>query len=1010
MLALEYLALCLNSSNERYFSRILAITFTNKAAHELKERIIAFLADLASETPDPVKVKELIRMTSLSRVDIQKRATMVHEAILHNYGEIHVSTIDSFVLSILRAFSKELGMAFDFDVELDGARVKDLLVESIMNQIGKDQFITRQLALLVTQNLDDGRSWDPKRDMKESIDHLMDEGSIAYREELASMGEDKLQTQLIQLTAKRNGLWKAILEAQENVRAGMVERGFEKGDFLGGQRGFISFAFKNLRLDTPPSATQAKNIEEGKFSSPAARKSGIGDNVDAFGQTIIAPNFRSVMEFLTEFTLVDNFYRNRLSLVLALRLQNLLKRFEDEEGSSIIRDNNFKIARLIEDNPTPFIYERVGERFQHFLIDEFQDTSILQWRNMLPLIDGSLSYGNKNFLVGDVKQSIYRWRGGEADQMVNLPNIPGSENSRLLRQIEENLDRNIERKELKENYRSSKAVIQFNNDLFKFLSSSLPERYQKSYADVKQGEQRSLLGYVELRAIEKGASNEDVLDSMMQSIADSEVDGYRGSDICILTRSNKDGRDIAKHLESIGYGVSSPDSLLLSGNADVQLLMSFIDLLSSQDPVGAELYITYRLLERVGREAEYHTWSDRTKNYRNTIIRLQELTVSLGLIWSAEHYQDSNAYQCLDVLCKELQIDSYDAYVQELMNTALGYIQNQDSTLIGFFEFWKNKEGSLAVKAGIDRDSIQLMTIHKSKGLQFPVVIIPNLKWSSGRISKKKEWVSPQNGILDIGLLSINKSLSNTVYAEIYEEEKDKSLVDDINVLYVASTRAEDRMYMHVMDTGKQGVSASLLSFMKNRSKGEECYRLGEAVLRIEGENSDEPSKQLRTYDRQERGDILSMALGKSDHIARKRLMGQILHQVLEKSSDPAEANKLLELLMPSTDYPVEDKLSVQTSIERIYKIEEEQGWHDPSLRRRKEIEVLASDGNIYRMDKILIDDPTKKVTVIDYKTGKEDEKDREQMEGYLQILREMEWDTVEGYLLYTSTGKVERV
>ena len=630
VLALEYIALCLSSPDDRYFKRILAITFTNKAAHELKERIILFLADLASPDPDPIKIKELRRRTALSEQAITMRAERIHEMLLHNYGEIHISTIDSFVLSILRGFSKELGMGFDFDVELDSTRVQDLLVESIMSQIGPDKFITKQLVKLVAQNLDDGKAWDPKRNMREAIDHLLDEDSIAYREKLAEMGDSVLQSQLEKFSAERNSVLESIKTAQSRVREGMRSHGFEVTHFNGGERGFISFAFKDLRVKPAPSPSQMKKVEEGKFASPGAKKEGIADAVNEFGAKHISPEFWVIIEALSAFKLINNLYRNRLSLVLALRLQNLLRKFEKDEGLSVIKDNNFKIAALIEDNPTPFIYERVGERYQHFLIDEFQDTSILQWRNMLPLVEASLSYGNKNFLVGDVKQSIYRWRGGEADQMVDLPKVLGSENNRLLRQIELTLERNLENRNLDENYRSSKAVIAFNNDLFKHLSATLPDRYQASYANVKQGEQRDFEGYVGLRTLEKDSKLEDSFELMIEAIAQAEKDGYSGSDICILTRNNKDGRRIAKHLESTGYSVSSPDSLLLSGHADVHLLMSFVHVLSNQEALDAELYIIYRLLELQDRLGEYHSWALKSKGQNTSTERIQKLTSYLN--------------------------------------------------------------------------------------------------------------------------------------------------------------------------------------------------------------------------------------------------------------------------------------------------------------------------------------------------------------------------------------------
>ncbi len=1010
VLAIEYIALCLNSNDDRFFRRILAITFTNKAAHELKERIIEFLAQISTSETEVTKVKELQKRTALSAKEIQTRAARIHESMLQNYGEINISTIDSFVLRILRSFSKELGMSFDFDLELDGSRVKDLLVESIMSQIGNDDFITEQLARSATQNLDDGKPWNPKRDMQEAIDHLLDEDSIPYRELLAAKGESKLQAALEVLRAKRNALWQEITEAQAIVREGMTARGLEISHFSGGSRGFITFAFKDFRTQTAPSDAQIQSVEDGKYSSPGAKKAGLTDIIDEFASTFVVPNFWKVVESIPEVNLLENLYRNRLSLVLALRLQVLLKKFEQEEGLSVIKDNNFKIAAIIDDNPTPFIYERIGERFQHFLIDEFQDTSLLQWRNMLPLIDNSLSYGNKNFLVGDVKQSIYRWRGGEADQMMELPKISGSEDSMVLRQIEETLSSNLLIKTLDENYRSSRAVVQFNNDLFRFLGSSIPKKYIESYANVAQGEQRTDTGYVELSVLEKGTELEASLEKMMSSIKQVEKDGYFGSDICILTRNNKHGRLISKYLETVGYSVSSPDSLLLNGHAEVQLLVNFLVLISSESTLGAELFITHRLLEKVNREDSFHQWALKCRNSGSSAERIQELCADIGYEWSPEKYTDKDAYHCLNVLCHDLGLDMYDAYIQELLNAALAYIQSKDSTLIGFCEHWKNKENSLAVKAGADRNSIQLMTIHKSKGLQFPVVMIPYLNWKSGRNTKTKEWAELRNETMDIGLFSINNSLADTPYEYLLTQEQEKTELDELNVLYVAFTRAEDRLYTQVIDPGQKGIAKSLISYVNSASKVENRLILGEESTRPREDETPPQSTHLREYETQARGDILSLALSKEESISASREMGQVLHSILEKSTDLKEASERLEFLLDTGTIDPEQELGLKDALKNVYAIEEQQGWSSEKYSVKKEVEVLSPDGKLFRMDKLLIDEDSKKLVVIDYKTGKEDQKHKKQMSGYVDLLKEMGWKSVEGYLLYTNSGHLEKL
>ncbi len=1008
-LALEYISICLSEPLPRSFRKILAITFTNKAAHELKERILLFTQMLGAGAADKAMLDGIQERTGLSHDVIEVRAKASHRSMLYHYSDLHISTIDSFVLSILRAFSKELGKSFDFDVELDHEKVMDMMVESILSQVGIDHYITEQLAQLVTQNLDEGKSWNPKGSMNKALSHLMNEDSIPYRKELAKLGEEELRKQLSKLDKSRNELWQLIQSTQASVRDELRVGGLVESDFHRGASGFISFAFKNFKKKKPPTPKQIEHIADKSLESPAARKAGRTDDIEAL-RDYLKESVDVIMKALDALALVDNLHKNKISLILALRLHNLLQKLETEEGMSFLQDNNHKISDLIKDNPTPFIYERVGERFHHFLIDEFQDTSILQWRNMLPLIDGSLSYARKNFLVGDAKQSIYRWRGGEVDQMVELPQIPGSEKHPYLRQIEEVFKRNLIKKELGTNYRSSKAVIKFNNELFPKLSTQLSEKYRPSYKDVRQETHRSgTEGYVSMKRLEDKTSLEDCLEEVLKIIKQCEQDGYYGKDICLLSRSNKDGRVLAKFLEQEGYSVSSPDSLLLSGHADIQLLMSFIEVLSGGEAHRPFLYILHRLLERTDRLSEYNAWSGKLNNKKSGRSALIALISDLQISMDLDDFQDKDAYQSLQALTQILALSDKDPYLQELFNHAIGYCQGSESTLVGFLNYWNDRKSSICVKAGVSRKSIQVMTIHKSKGLQFPVVIIPLVRWKSGRFTKKKEWVRMNGTTLDIGLMDIKGDLVRTDYADVLNQEKQRTDLDNLNMFYVACTRAEDRMYINVSDPGFGGFAKDLAGHVSNTSEnniieqGQEKQRTAQSEDLIR-------TPEIKGYERGTREDLLSVALSKEDSNRTQRDFGKSVHRVLEHARTEEEIPSRVDEFMPSDMCPEEERSHVLKASRTAFKIEKKEGWHELGLDERSEVEVMDSEGNTYRIDKLYLDNASGKMIIVDYKTGMRAEKDLRQMQGYKELMKNMGWKDIEAFLIYTESGEMEAV
>ncbi|NND93646.1 MAG: UvrD-helicase domain-containing protein [Flavobacteriales bacterium] len=1007
-LAVEFISLCLKEKNPHYFRHILAITFTNKAAHELKERIILFTQELGSGQASSSLIDQVKKKVKLDDSAIKNRSQRIHELMLFQYSDLHISTIDSFVLGILRSFSKELGLPFDFDVELDYDKVKDLLVSTLLDAIGKDSFLTEQLVTWSTQNLDEDKTWNPKQQMKNALELLSKEESIPYRRKLVNLTKIDLANKLEDLNSRRNEILSSISDIQSEVSALLRRTNLDLDDFNNKRGGFISFTYKDYNREKLPTDKHISTVSSRNLVSGDGRKAGKEHLAESIRDDLIH-SIKRVRSLGEELQRLNLFHRNRMSLILALQMEILIDDLEKEEGMSILQDNNAKVSKLISNNPTPFIYERVGERFKHYLIDEFQDTSVLQWRNMLPLIENSLSVGKKNFLVGDAKQSIYRWRGGEVDQLMEIPRIPGSENNQRLKEFESSIQNNFrESISLKKNYRSARSIIEFNNQLFKFLSSDLSEKYKRCYTDVDQEVTKEEIGHVTMKLLPEKSKLEDTLDWMHSEIESCIEDGYSGEDICLLVRRNRDGRIIAKSLEEKGYKVSSPDALLLAGHADVYLLISLLSFLSGAENTKYILFAIHRLLEIADRDKELVHWYSIFQNQGSTVT-ISKLMIALEKKWDITSLMNKEPYGALISLIEILDLERNDAYIQELLNQATGFGTSRESTMIGFIAYWEDMKGKLSVKAGRDKDNIQVMTIHKSKGLQFPVVLMPIIDWNSMKKGKSKVWIESEEAPISIALINLNEDLRGTAYERHLLDEISKSKLDTLNLLYVAFTRAEDRMYIQVTDPKRPGIAKSLTEYIQKQG-ADGMVELGERVLNPRKPEENAQSSVIRTFEKSRKEDLLSVALSKEGRNRAKREFGKVVHSLIEKCMVQESISKELDKHLPSSIIAPEERQEAVMAVENAITLELSLGIDVNQYEIYHEIELLDPKGSTHRIDKLFLDRNSQRAKIIDYKTGEKSANDVKQIDRYKELLLDMEIFDVEAFLLYTGSSEVVKI
>jgi len=993
-LALEFICLCLKVGDPGYFRKILAITFTNKAAAELKERILEYMKDLAGNEGTPALMNQVKEACKLDDETVRMRANKVFSCMLFQYADLHVSTIDHFVLGILKAFSKELGLSFDFKVELDQERISDLLIEELMQSIGRDPFITEALVSYSMNLLDEGSSWNPKNDLAKASEHLFKESSSEALELLGAMDDLQLK-EALQAMKKDVKISKELIKTKQAKGTQILQdAGLSLDDFEKKSNSLFSLFIRDLEhFSYGLTNTQINSLDETEFAHKKSKNKG---TVDAASPALIEL-CKEIKELCDKVILLQKIYKERLILLLANKLDHILKKLEKEEDISLLSGNNKRIAKVVKGNPAPFIYERLGERYRHFLIDEFQDTSLNQWHNFLPLLDNSLANGNQNLLVGDAKQSIYRWRNSEVEQIIKLPDIHKKEGDEELSRMADVFAFHHLNKDLQTNYRSRPEIIGFNNELFQSLSPSLAPHLRSAYDDVQQGlSKKDMQGYVEMRLMDTEIKLDDCLQLCLEQIHRSIASGYRPGDIGILVRKNKDGQEIARFLESSEIKVNSSESLVLHGSDTVHLILNMLQFVLGRNNPGADLYVLEHLLEQLGKKDAFHSYASAyMKKESETII---QLFAENGHPMDLRNFRQENIYEAAERLCRETWMDDTDPYVRELLDLLFAHCKKSDGSLDAFLEFFYRKK-NLSIKAMPDSEAVQIMTVHASKGLQFPVVIIPYWKDKKKANRAPKSWLPWDEQAFPLLPISLDSKLTGTIFEEAYIKEAQLFNMDELNALYVACTRAETRLYLNLIEGGDFYPACS--GHFKNR--------LEDGVLKSGVEDAyiqkkeKEPSTELRKTIYADPKKVVRTSLKKESPYTKAREFGEQVHMILERCDEISEIPVFIDGLGFSLALNQNAKIELEQSVKAALNLESTLELKEKGYICMKEQEVLSPNGKVNRLDRLYLHPSDKSARIVDYKTGFRRDHDDTQMRSYINLIKDMGYDDVKAYLLYTN-------
>ena len=1031
-LARKYISLLLENKDRYAYRHILAVTFTNKATDEMKSRILKELYIMASDPSSSGYLDWFVPSVFPSAADMQKKAEAVLRDILHDYSAFAVSTIDRFFQQTLKAFSREIGHFASYQVELDKESLVAESVDRILDSLTEaDGSLLTWLTDNVLEQIEQGGRYSMDANLLEMAKRLK---SSQRQEVLESAGidgdEDYSKDRLLEIRKRCREIImvfrKEAKDRADKALAILTDAGVNptesRNKFMNELYVYSELA-ENDRVPRPKD-TFFKNASDSDlwFAKTKAKtlmpkvypflEAPLDDFCDLFGKDFDVYNTACILD--------SQLYGLGVAGELSRTFNELMK----EKNVLCIDDSNTILRDIIDGSDAPFVYEKIGVRYDHYLLDEFQDTARVQWQNFSPLLKESESKGGDNLIVGDVKQSIYGWRGSDWKLLQeSIPDeFPGHTQTVL-----------------DTNYRSLSNIIGFNNAFFKAAASVLdamagydgPGPMSEIYFDVRQNVSKADKdpGNVSFTFCPK----EQELDKVLEAVMQAREAGARLSEIAVLVRSNNTGEAVAKYLIDNGIAVVTDDSLKVKGSVTVRRLVSLMSLADNpQDTVNG--YLAQSLEVQIPRSCS----------------SLVDMAESL--------FRSLKAGDTEEVWKGEI------LHIQSFMDTLQDYVNSNGNSLRGFLKFWEGEDPSISSPSS--GESVRIMTIHKSKGLAFPYVIIPFVE-NILLYKADRHWCMPDldgtsleglaEGVYDV---SLGSDSANTLFAEDYRKENFLQQVDNMNILYVAMTRPALGMHLiSALPPAKciQAVEAGQMPQFKNfsqilywflssdndmhpiRTDDEESFRfdVGNIVDFSKFRKSEEdgvrdfemspgneyPSIPLNIgegdpeADVRERGRLKYSADsidffsedGEAGISASNRIKGVVLHEILSRMIVADDLEKSARQALDSGDISVDEyETTISLLRERLEEIRS-RGWFECAMIEvMNESTLIDTDGQMYRPDRVLVKDG--KITVIDYKFGEHYRKYERQLQKYADIWKRMGYQDVSAFLWYVHTGEVKRV
>jgi ATP-dependent exoDNAse (exonuclease V) beta subunit len=1053
----EYLLLLFKSQGA--FRKILAVTFTNKATDEMKGRIIDELYNLSSGRKSDY-VSTLQKEYKLSEDEIRSKASVILKDILHDYSSFNISTIDKFFQQTMRAFTREIGLQGGFGIEMETGLVLTKAIDNMFQDLARpeNKTLLNWLISFAESKMEDKGGWRVEKDIESLGKELFNESYKQYSEQIAKDVEDKKTLEhyketLVKLTKTTEDNLKKLASRAKKI---LEDNWLSPKEIKGGANSPLH------RLD--------KWID-GDMEPPTNTFKGLADNLDAYftktmdnatkvriqgayeaGLNECVVRIVKLFDDMTYYYTAKEIIRFYYALGILSDIADKIAEYRTENNIMLISDTTELLHKVIEGSSTPFLYEKIGTRVENYMIDEFQDTSAMQWENFLPLIEESLSNGKDNLIVGDVKQSIYRFRNSDW---------------RLLDEgVRNDFDESSFHEEtLKDNWRSCKNIVDFNNALFTVMplvlqnlynegleESSLTKEeqeafatrilaaYDRSYQNVPL-KLRDKAGHVKVSFIESNEEKdwtEEALDRLPTVIEQLQDNNYKLKDIAILVRKNREGAMVAEKLLSYAdehkgngykYDIISDEALFVSNATSIRFLVALLRHVSNPSDAALRsivLYTYQTLTNKFGNETP--SFTDEQEKTINRLIRQPLYETVEGFVR----------------LFSEKFPENEQVFLQAFMDLVSEFTKKESADIGRFLSWWNESGKNKTIATPDGQDAIRILTVHKSKGLGFRAVIMPFGDWEMDHSNKAGKlnilWCKPNVPPFDnlkVVPIKYSSALAETIFAKDYFKEKLYAYIDNLNTFYVALTRAKEEMIIfspkpkkpkktgeaikinsiasalwsalqtYVPDT-RQG--EKLISLPESLDEENGVFELGEwfetSYSESDGKTSDElPMSHFVSISPDDR---LQLRLHGRDltFSDKKRKYGVLMHDVLSDIITKSDINIAVEQYASTGIMDEEEAAKMKTHLEELLSKDEVQEWFDPSAKVLNETDILIGDGNTKRPDRVII--KSGKVIVIDYKFGEKESKSYlSQVKKYVNLIKEMGYKDVTGYIWYVELDKI---
>ncbi len=1024
-LARAYVRLALREPD--YYKKILAVTFTNRAAEEMKERVLDFFIRIAEGTHELIPTYASELNCPEAKVVASAKECLSH--ILHHYGQFSITTIDTFFHAVIRSFSREIGLQGSFGIELDSDKVAEYITSAVYQGVESNAQLKAWLTAFSMEGLLDGKGYETKNQVERLARQL-------FQEEFKQLSQTQFSAENFKETVQ--GLKQKLFETKrsfEEKLSGIASQfdqvlrntGLTIDDLnykSSGPGGFFQKLERKEYASLVTKRVDAARVDAEKWTS---KSSPLQHQIVQVAEQHFIPLVNDALDHFSkyekEYYTAEVVLRHLHTLGLISDLTQKLQEYKQEHEVIMISDLSDFLSQIIDETGSPFIYEKVGTWYSHFLIDEFQDTSQLQWNNFRPLLDESLANGHESIVVGDAKQSIYGWRGGD-------PSI-------LMEQVQKDLPPPLSREDPTKNtnWRSAKTLVEFNNALFaalpKIMADSMAETIddrvtemiRMAYRDVEQlvspkKEDEEGLVQIEFLDADRLEWKKEAMRRTLEIMEGLLAEGHQLNDMAILVRTNKEAAEIVNQVldyrrsSDTRIEVISAEGMLLANSAVVQLILSAFYHLIDPNDVSIKADLSYRY-QRLVKRKTFTTHEDFSK------IVLGGLPGSFTKY--KQHLLHLPILELVEVLIRTFELNTLKeefAYLQAFQDAVLEFTKNNRSDLRLFLSWWEENGAKRSIQLTGAIDAVEVITSHKSKGLQYPIVFVPFCNFDMNSRSKPVWYHSPYEAEMSVPV-DYKSELEKTAFVQPYHQEFVKWHLESLNVLYVAFTRAESGLFVFCEPPPKRQekpystASKLLWSFFEGSSldgwnEGQALFKKGKLLLNHR--KGDGEMMELTQYVSNKWSNKLQVRKsGKAyfdDDVEKSREEGILLHQILSEIIHFENATRVLSKYEKAMMITKDDQQKYQALFDALWKDETVRSWFNGVGEVKTEVLVLPKDGEVKRIDRVILDG--KKATVIDFKSGNPKGADEKQLREYMHLLRDMGYET-EGYLLYLQSRTIKK-